>query len=220
MSLGFWAVCCRRGSLQTSPTWGNADAPRPFKPKPPAKPPRSRIARARGTSNDRGHRAQTVARATSQGTVLASGLERGRRTLSPYAAGGRACGGRRRAQTADGAWARDRSPSTERGQQAGLRSRGNRRARSPSLETFSFPYLRITLRHATVLKYPRVARPASWQIGLAPIGVADAAAVHRIFPYNLISDALRMAAHASLLPICAFLLRPRLSRLALGRSSS
>lgn len=69
------------------------------------------------------------------------------------------------------------------------------------------------------LKHPRVARPASWQIGLAPIGVADAAAVHRIFPYNLISDALRMAAHASLLPICAFLLRPRLSRLALGRSS-
>ena len=54
------------------------------------------------------------------------------------------------------------------------------------------------------LKHPRVARPASWQIGLAPIGVADAAAVHRIFLYNHISDALRMAAHASLLPICAF----------------
>lgn len=53
-------------------------------------------------------------------------------------------------------------------------------------------------------KHPRVVRPASWQIGPAPIGVADAAAVHRIFPYNLISDALRMAAHASLLPICAF----------------
>lgn len=42
MSLGFWAACCGRGSLQTSPTWGNADAPRPSKPKPPAKPPRSR----------------------------------------------------------------------------------------------------------------------------------------------------------------------------------
>lgn len=55
------------------------------------------------------------------------------------------------------------------------------------------------------LKHPRVARPASWQIGLAPIGVADAAAVHRIFPHNLISDALRVVAHASLLPICAFL---------------
>lgn len=55
-----------------------------------------------------------------------------------------------------------------------------------------------------LLKHPRVARPASWQIGPAPIGVADAAAVHRIFPYNLISDALRMAVHASLLPICVF----------------
>ena len=54
------------------------------------------------------------------------------------------------------------------------------------------------------LKHPRVARPVSWQIGLAPIGVADAAAVHRIFPHNLISDALRVVAHASLLPICAF----------------
>lgn len=71
-------------------------------------------------------------------------------------------------------------------------------------ETFSFPHLRAALTCATVLKHPRVARPASWQIGLAPIGVADAAVVHRIFPYNLISDALRMAAHASLLPICAF----------------
>ena len=40
-SLGFWAVCCGRGSLQTSPTWGNAGSSRPFKPKPPAKPPRS-----------------------------------------------------------------------------------------------------------------------------------------------------------------------------------
>ena len=60
MSLGFWAVCCGRGSLQTSPTWGNADAPRPSKPKPPAKPPRSRMARAQSTSNERGHQAQTV----------------------------------------------------------------------------------------------------------------------------------------------------------------
>ena len=151
MSLGFWAVCCGRGSLQTSPTWGNADAPRPSKPKPPAKPPRSRMARARGTSNERGHRAQTVSAGNKPGHGPASGLERGRQTLSPYAAGGRECGRIRWAQTADGAWARDRSPSTERGQQAGLRSRGNRRARSPSLETFSFPYLRITLRHATVL---------------------------------------------------------------------
>ena len=39
--------------------------------------------------------------------------------------------------------------------------------------------------------------------GICP-NLADAAAVHRIFPYNLISDALRMAARASLLPICAF----------------
>lgn len=67
MSLGFWAVCCRRGSLQTSSTWGNADAPRPSKPKPPAKPPRSRMARARGTSNERGHRAQTVGAGSKPG---------------------------------------------------------------------------------------------------------------------------------------------------------
>lgn len=203
MSLGFWAVCCGRGSLQTSPTWGNADAPRPSKPKPPAKPPRSRMARARGTSNERGHRAQTVARATSQGTVLASGLERGRRTLSPDAAGGRECGCRRRAQTADGAWARDRSPSTERGQQARLRSRGNRRARTAARNFFISP-LACCFDVCYFLKHPRVARPASWQIGIAPIGVADAAAVHRIFPYNLISDVLRVAVHASLLPVCAF----------------
>ena len=85
-------------------------------------------------------------------------------------------------------------------------SRGRQRATGASGGPKLFPasHLRTTLRHATVLKHPRVARPASWQIGLAPIGVADAAAVHRIFPYNLISDALRMAAHASLLPICAF----------------
>ena len=163
MSLGFWAVCCGRGSIQTSPTWGNADAPRPSKPKPPAKPPRSRMARARGTSNERGHRAQT----------------------------------------ADGAWARDRSPSTERGQQARLRSRGNRRARTAARNFFISP-LACCFDVCCCLKHPRVARPASWQIGIAPIGVADAAAVHRIFPYNLISDALRMAAHASLLPVCAF----------------
>lgn len=41
MSLGFWAVSCGRGSLQRLPTWGNAGSSRPFKPKPPAKPPRS-----------------------------------------------------------------------------------------------------------------------------------------------------------------------------------
>lgn len=54
------------------------------------------------------------------------------------------------------------------------------------------------------LEYPRVARPASWQIGFAPTGVAGAAAVLRIFPHNLISDALRVVVHASLPPICAF----------------
>ena len=162
MSLGFWAVCCGRGSLQTSPTWGNADAPRPSKPKPPAKPPRSRMARARGTSNERGHRAQTAdgdmgarpitehrARATSQGTVLASGTV-------------------------------------------------------PKPRNFFISPLACCFDVCYFLKHPRVARPASWQIGLAPIGVADATAMHRIFPYNLISDVLRVAAHASLLPICAF----------------
>lgn len=41
MSLGFWAVSCGRSSIQRLPTWGNADASRPFSPKPPAKPPRS-----------------------------------------------------------------------------------------------------------------------------------------------------------------------------------
>lgn len=74
MSLGFWAVCCRRGSLQTSSTWGNADAPRPSKPKPPAKPPRSRMARARGTSNERGHRAQTVGAGSKPGRGPSIGL--------------------------------------------------------------------------------------------------------------------------------------------------
>ena len=76
-----------------------------------------------------------------------------------------------------------------------------RKRRSKTFPTFPLAHY---FEACYCLKHPRVARPASWQIGLAPIGVADAAAVHRIFPYNLISDALRMAAHASLLPICAF----------------
>lgn len=42
MSLGFWTVSCGRGSLQTSPTWGNADALRSSSLKQAAKPPRSR----------------------------------------------------------------------------------------------------------------------------------------------------------------------------------
>lgn len=41
MSLGFWAVSCGRSSIRRLPTWGNAGSSRPFKPKPPAKPPRS-----------------------------------------------------------------------------------------------------------------------------------------------------------------------------------
>ena len=140
MSLGFWAVSRECGTIQGSPTWGNADAPRPSKPKPPAKPPRSRGVRAASMGSKPG--------------------------LGPQTAAG---GGRRQLP-----------------------------------ETFpSFPLARC-FGACYCFKHPRVARPVSWQIGLTPIGVADAAAVHRIFPHNLISDALRVVAHVSLLPICAF----------------
>lgn len=67
MSLGFWAVSRECGTIQGSPTWGNADAPRPSKPKPPAKPPRSRGCgrRAWAASRGSGRRRQQAAGAGS-----------------------------------------------------------------------------------------------------------------------------------------------------------
>lgn len=120
MSLGFWAVCCGHGSLQTSPTWGNADAPRPFKPKPPAKPPRSRIARARGTSNDRGHRAQTVGAGNKPGHGPSIGL--GTRAPNTITVCSRRARVRGQAPGANSRWGMGARPITEHRARAASRA--------------------------------------------------------------------------------------------------
>lgn len=222
-----------------------------------AKPPRSRMARARGTDGKRRHQAQTVSASDKPGRgrrAQGADVEHDRRAQTAGSSAGVNVGivrwaarlRRVRSQASAPPAARPGNPNaapdllpnanarvmmraqatsagmgTSSSSKPGPRTRkagvGPGPARRP--ETFLISPLAHYFEACYCLKHPRVARPVSWQIGLAPLGVADVAAVHRIFPHNLISDALRVVAHTSLLPFAPSLLRPRLPRLTLGRSS-